>query len=206
MYTSNLTSLSGLFTITLLCLTAQAAPLDSNLVKRADLCASEGRVYYPKGKCSSGFVGCAPANSAQVCDGERQYFNDCGHPAYNLGNWYQCTSNGFVGCHTLDACNLGGTQDSTPAPPAPAPPAPAPAPPAPAPAPPAPSKWSCPPGTSYFAPGTCSSGFVGCHWHADEVCPGEKRFYPGDCPAGTGFFQSCSNGFTGCSTSYNMCG
>jgi hypothetical protein len=177
----------------------QAAPLTSNtLLKRADLCASEGRVYYAQGQCSSGFVGCAPANSERVCGGELQYRSDCGHPAFNLGDWYVCPNNGFVGCHTIDACALdGGNKDNgTPAPPTP------------------PNQNepatgggpSCPPGTNYFGEGVCPSGFLGCHADGGQVCPGARRFYPGDCPAGSGVFQRCANGFAGCSTNPNMCG
>jgi hypothetical protein len=178
-----------------------------------ELCEAT-RVYYPKGMCATGFVGCGPPDADNMCHGtgvfDWKFNKDCGAEAFNLGKWFECptSGNGYYGCNTiLNICDLQINFDSgdknnnnnnngTPSPP--------PAPPADNTPPPPSTKWSCPPGTNYFGEGVCPSGFLGCHQFGGDVCPGAKRFYS-DCPSGMNFFR-CGNGFVGCSTKANMCG
>lgn len=205
---------------TFLVASVHTAPLSEALSKRVEptsICES-GRVYYAKGQCPSGFVGCAPPNSALICDGKEMHFStDCGHPAFNLGRWFECPNEGFLGCNTIESiCETAGKDypSSTAAPT------------------PTPTNTStktsttstlpdvtgipvdphqttgfkCPQGTKYFPEGMCPSGFIGCHKNGGEVCQGGKRFWPGECPAGTGIWTRCWNGFKGCTTNVNICG
>jgi len=65
---------------------------------------------------------------------------------------------------------------------------------------------SCPPGQTYYKPGTCSSGFSGCTANEGKDCHGAKMYH-GDCPKGTGAFYVCAaSGFIGCSTTWKICG
>jgi hypothetical protein len=157
-----------------------------------------GRIYYKPGDCPTGYVGCAPPNADMLCPLSAPFrFNkDCGPEAYNLGTWYECASNGYFGCNTIqNICDLPIRDGAIPKPK------------------PKPDnnsnnnlKFKCPSGTNYFGSGVCPSGYVGCLPNGSEVCLGQKRFNIADCPQGTGFFMRCANGFVGCSTSWNMCG
>jgi hypothetical protein len=160
-----------------------------------------GRIYYAPGDCPTGWVGCAPPDADMLCPLSAPFRFDkyCGPEAYNLGRWFECSTNGFFGCNTIEnICDLPINDGAIPKPDPEPTPTPTPTPPD--------VKFKCPPGTIFFPEGACPSGFLGCHGNGNEVCPGPKRFYPGDCPPGSGFFQRCANGFVGCSTSWNMCG
>jgi len=158
-------------------------------VQRSDLCPQGWKWLAPKA-CNSGFVGCARADDTEVCNGMR-VFATCNLPEYGT---YKTCKNGFFGCspNNWDPCQE--SNGSTPTPPAPQPPAPKPD---------TPTHPKCAAGTTYYTRGACSSGFTGCG--RPDLCSGAQRFWWGDCPAGTGIFNVCSNGFQGCTTVSNPC-
>jgi hypothetical protein len=145
--------------------------------------------------------------------------------------WYNCAYNGFVGECTIDPCAISWCPDYKPHTYEPATswtPEPADEPVKPV-DPAQPPPGTCAPGTGYYQ--SCGNGFAGCcktdacgvaQWCPDyklgtyvpvdstpvdpEVVTPPPVTYPEDyCPAGTGFFQSCGNGFRGCCKS-DACG
>ncbi|KAK2038498.1 hypothetical protein LZ31DRAFT_559539 [Colletotrichum somersetense] len=145
--------------------------------------------------CSSGFRGCCKSDACTLgyCPSTSEKRQDSTVCAPGTG-FFQSCANGFRGCCKSDACTIGycpsagaetvKRQDPT----------------------------VCAPGTGFFQ--SCSNGFRGC-CKSDACtlgyCPdaaaaavavtvvAEKRSTdPTVCAPGTGFFQSCSNGFRGC--------
>lgn len=207
---SLISTITSLAIISITTITATPLPAPQSQSGPGELCETS-RVYFPKGMCSNGFIGCGPPDPSnpKTCPGmgvfKLNFNKDCGAEAFNLGKFFECPKNGYYGCNTiLNICDL--KINSVPgytAPPFPHPPPPAPPVAPPFPQPPT-TKWSCPAGTNYFGEGVCPSGFLGCHQNGGEVCPGGKRFY-NDCPSEMNFYR-CSNGFVGCTTKPNMCG
>lgn len=66
----------------------------------------KGTQYVAPGECSSGFVGCTGSELGDikpVCDGEKRFWSTC---PPNHGNYYNCGTNGFVGCTTdVNVCD-----------------------------------------------------------------------------------------------------
>ncbi|KAK1657817.1 hypothetical protein BDP55DRAFT_595310 [Colletotrichum godetiae] len=179
---------------------ASASPaLDT---KRDDTVCAPGTGFFQS--CANGFRGCCKADACTIgyCPDKRQDPTVC---APGTG-FFQSCSNGFRGCCKSEACTLGYCPDLTTAS----------------------SKRAadptvCAPGTGFFQ--SCANGFRGCcKQDACTIgyCPDVKTFEtvtktapqttvtptpktnshtntdPTVCPAGTGFFQSCANGFRGC--------
>lgn len=168
-----------------------------------------GLSYYV---CANGFKGCCAQDACTVgycpsnnADNNGAWVDTHEHheekPASPSAGYYQVCANGFKGYCTKDACTLGYCPDNG-----------------------AFQKVKrdanvCAPGTGYYQ--VCgATGFRGCC--AEDVCgkklsycpastpapvPAQKKpsthAYPvqpvdGVCPAGTGYYQVCSNGFKGC--------
>lgn len=124
--------------------------------------------------------------------------------------WYVCASNGFRGECSVDPCAISWCPDYEPytyAPKVSTPPAVQPVPTTPA---PAKNFYRC--ASNGFA-GDCSiDPCYGWSWCPDyeygtvtPVKAAKRDIDPTVCAAGTGFFQSCSNGFRGCCKS-DACG
>ncbi|EFQ33115.1 hypothetical protein CGRA01v4_13236 [Colletotrichum graminicola] len=180
-----------------------AAP--SHDVKRDDTVCAPGTGFFQS--CASGFRGCCKYDACTIgyCPSTSEKRQDPTFCAPGTG-FFQSCSNGFRGCCKADACTIGycpssgaetvERQDPT----------------------------VCAPGTGFFQ--SCSNGFRGC-CKSDACtigyCPDVKAFEtvikaaptptlttevkpnnnngnadPTVCAPGTGFFQSCSNGFRGC--------
>ncbi|KAK1964015.1 hypothetical protein LY78DRAFT_659779 [Colletotrichum sublineola] len=176
-------------------------------VKRQDptVCAP-GTGFFQS--CSNGFRGCCKSDACTLgyCPSTSEKRQDPTVCAPGTG-FFQSCANGFRGCCKSDACTIGycpsagaetvKRQDPT----------------------------VCAPGTGFFQ--SCSNGFRGC-CKSDACtigyCPDVRAFKtvtkaaptptltpevkpiinnsgnadPTVCAPGTGFFQSCSNGFRGC--------
>ncbi|KAK1498444.1 hypothetical protein CCUS01_12801 [Colletotrichum cuscutae] len=178
-------------------------------VKRQDptVCAP-GTGFFQS--CSNGFRGCCQSDACTLgycpttsASEKRQDPTVC---APGTG-FFQSCSNGFRGCCKSDACTLGYCPDLAIAPPSKR----------------AADPTVCAPGTGFFQ--SCANGFRGCcKQDACTIgyCPDVKTFEtvtktapqttatptpesksnanadPTVCAPGTGFFQSCANGFRGC--------
>ncbi|KAL2873836.1 hypothetical protein SGCOL_010984 [Colletotrichum sp. CLE4] len=155
--------------------------------------------------CSNGFRGCCKEDACTVgyCPSASVKRQDPTVCAPGTG-FFQSCSNGFRGCCKSDACTLGYCPVTAPS-----------------------EKRQdptvCAPGTGFFQ--SCANGFRGCcKQDACTIgyCPDVKNFEtvtktapqttvtptpmtnshtntdPTVCAPGTGFFQSCANGFRGC--------
>ncbi|OBR03183.1 hypothetical protein CH63R_12310 [Colletotrichum higginsianum IMI 349063] len=193
-------------------LTAAAPSLGS---KRDNTVCAPGTGFFQS--CSNGFRGCCkvdactigycpdvtgasdnkPAETAPVTTGHSAHWQPTDPTVCAPGaGFFQSCANGFRGCCKEDACSIGHCpsasekrQDPT----------------------------VCAPGTGFFQ--SCSNGFRGCcksdacslgycsdvkidntkTVNTETVNTGAvKSQDPTVCAPGTGFFQSCSNGFRGC--------
>ncbi|GJD02469.1 hypothetical protein ColKHC_11294 [Colletotrichum higginsianum] len=193
-------------------LTAAAPSLGS---KRDNTVCAPGTGFFQS--CSNGFRGCCkadactigycpdvtgasdnkPAETAPVTTGHLAHWQPTDPTVCAPGaGFFQSCANGFRGCCKEDACSIGHCpsasekrQDPT----------------------------VCAPGTGFFQ--SCSNGFRGCcksdacslgycsdvkidntkTVNTETVNTGAvKSQDPTVCAPGTGFFQSCSNGFRGC--------
>ncbi|KAL0934644.1 uncharacterized protein CTRU02_211443 [Colletotrichum truncatum] len=205
---------STLFTIlaAVATLTAAAPAAES---KRDDTVCAPGTGFFQS--CSNGFKGCCKGdactlgycpdvsidNSAPVENAQQNHWKPADPTvcAPNTG-FFQSCSNGFKGCCKADACTLGYCPDVVVKR----------------------DDTVCAPGTGFFQ--SCSNGFRGCcksdactlgycpnsaveptpkvtetpvshegHWKPETNTVSSD---PTVCAPGTGFFQSCSNGFKGC--------
>ncbi|OHE94926.1 hypothetical protein CORC01_09720 [Colletotrichum orchidophilum] len=182
---------------------ATASPsLDS---KRDDTICAPGTGFFQS--CANGFRGCCKEDACTTgyCPSASVKRQDPTVCAPGTG-FFQSCSNGFRGCCKSDACTLGYCPDLAVAS----------------------EKRAvdptvCAPGTGFFQ--SCANGFRGCcKQDACTIgyCPDVKTFEtvtktapqttatptpattsntnadPTVCAPGTGFFQSCSNGFRGC--------
>ncbi|KAK2051063.1 hypothetical protein LY76DRAFT_599592 [Colletotrichum caudatum] len=171
--------------------------------KRDDTICAPGTGFFQS--CANGFRGCCKSDACTIgyCPPTSEKRQDPTVCAPGTG-FFQSCANGFRGCCKSDACTIGycpnagaetvKRQDPT----------------------------VCAPGTGFFQ--SCSNGFRGC-CKSDACtigyCPDVKAFEtviraaptptltpeirsstgnvdPTVCAPGTGFFQSCSNGFRGC--------
>ncbi|KAF6788193.1 hypothetical protein CMUS01_16409 [Colletotrichum musicola] len=179
--------------------TAVSEPVENSHVERQSsdptVCAPATGFFQ---SCSNGFKGCCKADACSIgyCpDVKTAVKRDDPTVCAPGTGFFQSCSNSFRGCCKADACSIGHCPDYK--------------------VPESASKRSdptvCAPGTGFFQ--SCSNGFRGCcKQDACTIgyCPDVKSFEvvakaaastssdPTVCAPGTGFFQSCSNGFRGC--------